>query len=86
MSKKPPLTVVGSTAENASAPPPTLGKAGADLWRTITTEYGIDDAGGREILRQCCAAEDRAAECAAAIDRDAPMGCARHRDRKIIRY
>ena len=67
MRKKPRLSVVGTTAANPTAPPPDLNKAGADLWRTIMSEYEISDSGGREILRQACTAADRAAECAAAI-------------------
>jgi hypothetical protein len=67
MRKKAPLTVVGVTAADPTAPPLNLDKAGADLWRTIMSEYQIDDSGGREILRQACTAADRATECAAAI-------------------
>ena len=37
------------------------------------SEYGIDDAGGREILLQSCAAADRAAECAELVAHDGPM-------------
>ena len=35
----PPLTIVGPSTVNPLAPPATLGKAGAHLWRTIMTEY-----------------------------------------------
>ena len=67
---KPPLTIVGPTNANPDAPPATLGKAGAHLWRAIMSEYNIADSGGREILRQACVSADRAAECAAIIERD----------------
>jgi hypothetical protein len=50
-----------------------LGKAGANLWRSIMSEYDIADSGGRAILHEACAAADRAAECAACIARDGPM-------------
>ena len=65
----PPLTIVGPSTVNPLAPPATLGKAGANLWRTIMTEYAMD-GGGREILQQSSAAADRAAECAELVARD----------------
>ena len=67
---QPPLTIVGSSIANPLAPPATLGKTGAELWRTIMSEYAIEDGGGRQILLQSCAAADRAAECASLIARD----------------
>ena len=66
----PPLTIVGPSTVNPLAPPATLGKAGAHLWRTIMTEYAIEDGGGREILQQACTFADPAAECAEIIERD----------------
>ena len=53
-----------------STPPRQLGKQGLALWRSVTAEYAIEDAGGVEMLCQACQALDRAEECAAAIARD----------------
>ena len=47
-----------------------LGKHGSALWQAVTTEYGIEDAGGVEMLTLACQALDRAEELAAAIKRD----------------
>jgi hypothetical protein len=71
--KKPTLTLVVPTAANLAAPPANLGRTGATLWRTITQEYRIEDSGGLEMLRQICAAADRAAECAEQITADGTM-------------
>ena len=43
----PPLTIVGPSTVNPLAPPATLGKAGAHLWRTIMTEYARTAAVGK---------------------------------------
>ena len=40
------------------------------LWRAVTAEYAIEDAGGVEMLCQACASLDRAEECSAQISRD----------------
>lgn len=69
MAKKPPLTLVGSSATSPS-PPRSLGKPGLSLWRAITSQYEIDDAGGIETLLQICEASDRLAEIATQIERD----------------
>ena len=50
-----------------------LGKHGAALWQAVTSEYGIEDAGGMEMLTQACQALDRAEELSAAIKRDGPV-------------
>jgi hypothetical protein len=50
-----------------------LGKHGAALWKSITAEYGIEDAGGAELLTEACQTLDRAEELAAAIKRDGPV-------------
>jgi hypothetical protein len=76
--KKNPLKFVASTRTTALTPPVTLGKAGATLWKTIQTEYRIEDAGGREILLQICAATDDLAECDAAIAHDGAVIQARN--------
>ena len=53
-----------------NAPPRQLGKHGMQLWRAVTAEYAIEDAGGVEMLCEAAQALDRAEECAAAIARD----------------
>jgi hypothetical protein len=50
---------VGS-ASTGSEPPATLGTAGAKLWRSVMSEYDIQDSGGLAILEQACSATDRA--------------------------
>jgi hypothetical protein len=47
-----------------------LGKHGMALWSAVTGEYGIEDAGGVEMLTQACQSLDRAEELAVAIKRD----------------
>jgi hypothetical protein len=73
MGKKTPLKLVTSTAPNSDQPPPNLGEHGSALWRTIISEYDVQDSGGREMLRQACAALDRAEGLAASIDHDGPV-------------
>ena len=63
MAKKPSLKLV-TTAADPSAPPRNLGQHGLNLWRSILSEYEIDDAPGRELLLQACLAMDRAEQCA----------------------
>src|SRR5688572_2664719 len=70
MKAKTPLKVVPSSPLTGSQPPRTLGEAGLSLWRAVTSEYGIEDAGGIEMLAQACAALDRAEACAQHIQRD----------------
>jgi hypothetical protein len=70
MTKKTELKLVGSTSTDLAAPPSTLGKAGAKLWRSIMSEYSIEDSGGREMLSQACASMDRIAECVDSIAHD----------------
>ena len=72
MSKKPKLSLVPSTP-TGDGPPSTLGKAGATLWRTLTTEFMIDDAAGLVMLAQICAAVDRLVGYQEAIARDGLM-------------
>jgi hypothetical protein len=50
--------------------PGTLGAAGAELWRSISAQYAVGCAGGRELLTQVCQAADRVAEMRAVIDRE----------------
>jgi len=70
MKQKTPLKLVTATTKNPLAPPSTLGKAGANLWKSIQTEYHISDSGGRAILLQACCAVDDLEACTAAIERD----------------
>ena len=73
MAKKPRLTLVDQSTVTSLAPPASLDKTGATLWRSIMDEYDIRDSGGREILRQACEAADRVHEFSAAIARDGPI-------------
>jgi P27 family predicted phage terminase small subunit len=73
MVKKPRLTLVDQSAVTSLAPPSTLDKTGATLWRSVMAEYDIRDAGGLEILRQSCEAADRVQEFSQVIARDGPM-------------
>ena len=57
-------------APSAGGPPRKLGPSGTALWRSVTAAYGIEDAGGIEMLAQACQALDRAEALRAAIDRD----------------
>jgi P27 family predicted phage terminase small subunit len=67
---KPPLIVVAGTDLVPAEMPTDLGKAGSALWQTITNEYEVADAGGREVLRQACAAKDTIADCVEQIARE----------------
>lgn len=69
MNRKTNLKLV-ETAPTLSAPPRKLGKHGTALWRSILAEYGVEDAGGVEMLLQACTALDRAEFCREQIDRD----------------
>lgn len=64
------LKLVTSTPPQHGTPPRPLGKHGLALWRSIHAEYGIEDAGGQEILLQACQALDRAEACREKIDRE----------------
>lgn len=63
------LQVVGD-APPAAKPPRKLGRHGENLWRTIMTEYRIEDAGGIEMLLSACQQLDRAESCREIIDQD----------------
>ena len=64
---KPPLTLVTSATTSAS-PPRKLGKHGLSLWNAVTSEFDVSDIGGREILAQACASQDRVEALAETID------------------
>ena len=70
--KKPSLTIVDPSTSNPLAPPGSLGEAGQKLWQSIQSEYRIDDAGGREMLMQVCAAADTVRQCDEVIAADGP--------------
>src|SRR5215813_4936790 len=57
---KPPLRLVPPTGATDDAPPRTFGHYGMSLWARITSEYNIEDAGGRELLTLACQHLDRA--------------------------
>jgi hypothetical protein len=67
MAKKPDLTLVDPAADGMS-PPRRLGQWGLALWNSIMGDYGIADAGGRELLCQACEAQDRIADLAHRIE------------------
>jgi hypothetical protein len=73
MAKKPgepTLKIVTSSTPTGMQPPRKLGQHGLVLWRTIMSEYAIEDSGGIEILLQLCTALDRAEAQRAIIDHD----------------
>src|SRR5262245_32423745 len=59
---RPPLT--------SPVPPRELGEHGLKLWRSVTAEYDLNDAGGTELLAQACTALDRAEALAECVKRD----------------
>jgi hypothetical protein len=72
MNEKPPkprFTVV-EPALSPIPPPRKLGEAGTNLWHAIQSEFVIADAGGTELLMQCCLAADRVEALSARIDQD----------------
>src|SRR5215207_7282408 len=70
MAKKPALKLVAATPPNPDQPPANLGGHGSVLWQRVMSEYDLQDTGGREMLRQACAALDRAEACADHIRQD----------------
>jgi len=71
----------------AVKPPRKLGRPGANLWRTILSEYQIDDSAGLEMLALACEQLDRAQECKEQIDRDGLLIRTRHgpKDHPLLR-
>ena len=61
--------ISSSSKPDPAAMPDGLGQNGKALWRKITTEYDISDAGGVEMLGQICHAKDMAIRLRAHIDR-----------------
>lgn len=64
-----PLKNYGEDMKNAVRVPSHLSKEAKQKWRKLITEYGIDDAGGKEILRAGLEAFDRAQTARANIDK-----------------
>jgi phage terminase small subunit len=73
MPKRPKLSVVERIANNQAEPPTHLGETGASLWRSVMSEYRVDDVGGAEALLQVCTTADQAAEYRQIIKRDGPV-------------
>jgi hypothetical protein len=70
---KTPLTLVGNRPETDAIPVPKtvkLGRSGTNLWRSIQSEFRIEDAGGVALLMQACLTADRAQALADYIDVD----------------
>jgi hypothetical protein len=76
MAKKPQLTVVPLERRSPKVPP-ELGEHGRRLWAAVHEQYDISDAGGIEMLRQACAAADRAERCREIIDEQGELLTAR---------
>jgi hypothetical protein len=68
------LEVVSGAAMPAepALTPPRLGADGMKLWRRVTAEYDLSDAGGFEMLKQACEAADDLARYSEIIARDGP--------------
>jgi hypothetical protein len=58
MPKKTPLRLVAPTPFDPCAPPSNLGESGAALWRSIQSDFKVDDALGWNTLLQICHAAD----------------------------
>lgn len=88
---KPHLTVAasgGAEVSSGNTPPRPLGQHGVALWQAITSSYGIDDEGGRQLLAQTCEAVDRVESLRAEIDRDGQLISTRTgvRDHPLLRH
>lgn len=73
MAKKSKLSLVKPSPPIGNDPPSSLGQAGRKLWRTLTSEFVIDDAAGLEMLTQICAAIDRLVALQETIEADGLM-------------
>lgn len=54
----PTLRVVEGIPTDPASPPADLGEAGSNLWRSIQTDFRVDDAPGWNMLLQICHAAD----------------------------
>jgi Phage terminase, small subunit len=73
VAKKFDVITGGSMVVDSMPTPPPLGEDGMKLWRRITNEYDVSDAGGFEMLKQACEAADDLARYGLIIARDGPM-------------
>src|SRR5262245_49270723 len=74
VARKTKLTLVAPGDDGDVIPAPRkLGPHGNALWIAIQRHYAVDDAGGIELLLQCCEASDLAGRLQAEIDRDGPV-------------
>lgn len=64
------LSIVPTQPPPNPAPPRALGAHGMALWRSVTSEYDVADAGGIEMLTAACQSLDRAERCREQIDAD----------------
>lgn len=67
------IHLVKTGEPSVAKPPRKLDRHGATLWRSIMSEYQINDSGGLEMLTQACQALDRAERCREAIDEDGEL-------------
>ena len=72
MPKNPTLSLVKPAPTPRMQPSRVLGKHGLALWNAIHAGYEIGDAGGIELLLQCCEMQDRVQTMAAQIASDGP--------------
>jgi hypothetical protein len=73
MAKKFDTITGGLAPANPGVTPPKLGEDGMALWRRVTGEYDVSDAGGYEMLRQACEAADDLARYSEIIAQDGSM-------------
>jgi hypothetical protein len=73
MAKKLQVITGTSPASDSNPMTPQLGEHGAALWRRVTSEYDLSDAGGYEMLKQACEASDDLARYSEILERDGPM-------------
>ena len=67
------LTVIDPASKrDRLAPPASLGKAGAELWRNLLNDYVIEDSAGCQMLLRICETADTIAEHDEEVGRD---GC-----------
>ena len=72
MAKKPPTLTVIDAAFKPNPAPPSLGKAGSELWQSIHRDYVIEDSAGRQMLLRICETADTLASYDEQIERDGP--------------
>ena len=60
MARTPPtLTVIDPASKpDRLAPPASLGKVGAELWRNLLNDYVIEDSAGCQMLLRICETAD----------------------------